>query len=372
MLDGLKVVVLSSEVSIDVISNTVFMQYTTLGKTGLVVSRLSFGAMTFGEGQLVPGITNNIDQSIADQMVGRVIDAGINLFDTADAYTNGQSEIILGKALANRRDEVIIATKAGFRAGNAITDTGSSYRHLMTAAEASLKRLNTDYIDLYQLHIPDPLTPLEETLRALDDLVRQGKVRYIGYSNFPAWKAAKMVGLQKHHNYTPFVAAQMYYSLLGRDLEHEIVPFVEDAGIGVLVWSPLAGGFLSGKYTRENPTPEEGRLNQFKLPPIDVEKGYDVVDVIQQIAQAHGASPAQVAIAWILTKPFISSVIIGANKMHQLEDNLKAADLSLSVSEIQQLDTVTASQPLYPAWMLPLGWDTQVKAALNFDQVSSN
>jgi aryl-alcohol dehydrogenase-like predicted oxidoreductase len=346
------------------------MQYTTLGKTGLVVSRLSFGAMTFGEGQLVPGVTNSIDQSIADRMVGRVMDAGINLFDTADAYTNGQSEIMLGKALANRRDEVIIATKSGFRSGNAITDAGSSYRHIMMAAEASLKRLNTDYIDLYQLHIPDPITPLEETLRALDDLVRQGKVRYIGYSNFPAWKAAKMVGIQKHHNYAQFIAAQMYYSLLGRDLEHEVVPFVEDTGIGVLVWSPLAGGFLSGKYTRENPTPEGARLNEFKLPPIDVEQGYDVVDVIKPIAQAHSASPAQVAIAWILTKPFISSVIVGANKMHQLEDNLKAVDLMLSTAEIHQLGTVTAPPSLYPGWMQALGWDAQVKAA--FDPDSKN
>lgn len=298
-------------------------------------------------------------------MVGRVRDAGINLFDTADAYTNGQSEIMLGKALEQCRDQVIIATKAGFRSGNAITDTGSSYRHIMAAAEASLKRLNTDYIDLYQLHIPDPITPLEETLRALDDLVRQGKVRYIGYSNFPAWKAAKMVGIQHHHNYARFVAAQMYYSLLGRDLEYEVVPFVEDAGIGVLVWSPLAGGFLSGKYTRENPTPEGARLNQFKLPTIDVEKGYDVVDVIKQMAQEHEASPAQVAIAWILTKPFISSVIVGANKMHQLEDNLKATDLTFSASEIDQLNTLTNLQPLYPGWMQVMGWDAKVKAALD-------
>jgi aryl-alcohol dehydrogenase-like predicted oxidoreductase len=348
------------------------MQYTTLGKTGLVVSRLSFGAMTFGEGQLVPGVRNDTDQIAADQMIGRVLDAGINLFDTADAYTNGQSEIILSKALTNRRNEVVIATKAGFRTGNAITDTGSSYRHLMSAAEASLKRLNTDYIDLYQLHIPDPITPLEETLRALEDLVRQGKVRYVGYSNFSAWKAAKMVGIQKQHNYSPFVAAQMYYSLIGRDLEYEVVPFVEDAGIGVLVWSPLAGGFLSGKYTRENPNPEGARLNEFKLPPIDVERGYDVVEVTRQIAQDHGASPAQVAIAWILTKPFISSVIVGANKMHQLEDNLRAADLTLSAAEIDQLNTLTAPQPLYPGWMQGLGWDAKIKSAIYGDADSSS
>ena len=340
------------------------MQYTTLGRTGLVVSRLSFGAMTFGIGQLVPGVTNNIDQEGADRMVNRALDAGINLFDTADVYTNGESEIILGKALANRRDEVIIATKVGFRLGNSITDTGLSYRHIIASAEGSLKRLGTDYIDLYQLHIPDPLAPLEETLRALEDLVRRGIVRYIGFSNFPAWKAAKMLGIQERYGYNRFVAAQMYYSLLGRDLEHEFVPFVQDAGVGILVWSPLAGGFLSGKYTRETPAPEDARRNKFQLPPIDVEKGYEVVDVLKQIAQNHGVTPAQVAIAWMLTKPFISSVIIGANKMSQLEDNLGAADLKLSPEEVDRLDTLTAPETMYPGWMQPLGWDAKVKAAL--------
>lgn len=340
------------------------MQYTTLGRTGLVVSRLSFGAMTFGIGQLVPGVTNNIDQEGADRMVNRALDAGINLFDTADVYTNGESEIILGKALANRRDEVIIATKVGFRLGNSITDTGLSYRHIIASAEGSLKRLGTDYIDLYQLHIPDPLAPLEETLRALEDLVRRGIVRYIGFSNFPAWKAAKMLGIQERYGYNRFVAAQMYYSLLGRDLEHEFVPFVQDAGVGILVWSPLAGGFLSGKYTRETPAPEDARRNKFQLPPIDVEKGYEVVDVLKQIAQNHGVTPAQVAIAWMLTKPFISSVIIGANKMSQLEDNLGAADLKLSPEEVDRFDTLTAPETMYPGWMQPLGWDAKVKAAL--------
>lgn len=341
------------------------MQYTTLGHTGLVVSRLAFGAMTFGEGQLVPGVMNNIDQAIADQMVNKALDAGINLFDTADAYTNGQSEIILGKALGDRRDEAVIATKVGFRTGKAITDTGLSYRHILSSAEASLKRLGTDYIDLYQIHIPDPLTPPEETLRALDDLVRRGLVRYVGFCNLPAWKAARYLGFQEQHNYARFVGAQMYYSLLGRDLEHEIVPFVEDTGIGILVWSPLAGGFLSGKYTRENPTPEGARLNEFKLPPIDVEQGYEVVDMLKQIAQNHGATPAQVAIAWILTKPFISSVIIGVNKIQHLDDNLGAAELKLSASEIDQLDALTNLQPLYPGWMQGMGWDAKVKTALD-------
>lgn len=341
------------------------MQYTTLGHTGLVVSRLAFGAMTFGQGELVPGVTNNIDQTVADQMVNRVLDAGINLFDTADAYTGGQSEIMLGKALANRRQDAIIATKVGFRTGNALTDTGLSYRHIIASAEASLKRLETDYIDLYQLHIPDPLTPIEETIHALDDLVRQGKVRYVGFSNFPAWKAALMLGIQKSKNYTQFVAAQMYYSLLGRDLEHEIVPFVEDTGIGILVWSPLASGFLSGKYTREAPVAEDSRRKNFQFPPVDVEKGYAVVEVLQEVAHNHNASPAQVAIAWILTKSFISSVIIGANKIHHLEDNLGAAKLKLSASEVEQLDTLTRPQPIYPVWMQSMGWDGKVKAALD-------
>lgn len=341
------------------------MQYTTLGHTGLVVSRLAFGAMTFGIGELVPGVTNNIDQTAADQMVNRALDVGINLFDTADAYTSGQSETMLGKALAQRRHEVVIATKVGFRTGQALTDTGLSYRHIIAATEGSLKRLGTDYIDLYQVHIPDPLTPLEETVRALDDLVRRGLVRYIGFSNFPAWKAARMLAIQEHHSYTRFVGAQMYYSLLGRDLEHEIVPFVEDAGIGILVWSPLAGGFLSGKYTRENPTPEGARLNKFQIPPIDVEKGYDVVDLLRQIAQSHSATPAQVALAWILTKPFISSIIIGANKMSHLEDNLGAVNFNLSRQEVEQLDSLTAPPALYPGWMQPLGWDTQLRQALD-------
>lgn len=341
------------------------MQYTTLGHTGLVVSRLAFGAMTFGTGQLVPGVTNSIDQTEADKMVGRVLDTGINLFDTADAYTGGQSEIILGKALGKRRQEVALATKVGFRNGEALTDTGLSYRHIIASAEGSLKRLGTDYIDLYQVHIPDPLTPPEETARALDDLVRRGLVRYIGFSNLPAWKAARMLSIQERNNYARFVGAQMYYSLLGRDLEHEVIPFIEDAGIGVLVWSPLAGGFLSGKYTRENPAPEGARLNQFKLPPIDIEKGYDVVDVLKQIGQNHGTSPAQVALAWMLTKPFISSVIIGANKMQQLEDNLGAAQLNLSAQEVEKLEALTAPQPLYPGWMQSMGWDAKVKAALD-------
>ena len=341
------------------------MQYTTLGNTGLIVSRLSFGAMTFGTGELIPGITNNIDQTLADKMVSRALDTGINLFDTADAYRRGESEIMLGKALGNRRHDVVISTKVGFRTGDAITDCGLSYRHIIASAEASLKRLGTDYIDLYQIHITDPITPPEETVRALDDLVRRGLVRYIGFSNLPAWKAAQMLGIQESNHYTRFVAAQMYYSLLGRDLEHEVVPFVKDAGIGILVWSPLASGFLSGKYSRDTPVPEDARRSKFQFPPIDLDKGYEVIDWLKRIGQQHQTTPAQLAIAWILTKPFISSVIIGASKMSHLDDNLKALDVKLSAQEIEQLDNLTAPAPLYPGWMQAMGWDAKVKDAIH-------
>jgi len=235
----------------------------------------------------------------------------------------------------------------------------------MASVEGSLKRLGTDYIDLYHIHIPDPLTPPEETLCAFDDLVRQGKVRYVGYCNLLAWKAARWIGIQEGYNYSRFISAQMYYSLVGRDLEHEVVPLVKDAGLGVMVWSPLAGGFLSGKYTRENPEPEGARLNTFSIPPIDREKGYDMVDLLKQIAQNHQATPAQVALAWTLTKPFISSIIVGANKISHLEDNLGAVELNLSRQEVEQLDELTAPPALYPGWMQPLGWDAQVKEALD-------
>ena len=340
------------------------MQYKTLGHSGLVVSRFAFGAMTFGTGTW-RGVTNNIDQTVAEQMVGRALDAGINLFDTADGYMGGQSEIILGKALAKRRHEVVIATIVGFRTGDAITDSGLSYRHIIASAERSLKRLGTDYIDLYQIHITDPLTPAEETLRGFDDLVQRGLVRYVGFSNLSAWKAAQMLGIQERNRYARFISAQMYYSLLGRDLEHEVVPFVENAGIGVLVWSPLAGGFLSGKYTREYPTPEGTRRSKYQFPPIDVEKGYDVVDVLKQIAQSYQATPAQVALAWILTKPFISSIIVGANKISHLEDNLGAVELNLSAQEVEKIEQLTAPDLLYPGWMNSMAWDEKVKAALN-------
>ena len=340
------------------------MQYTNFGNTGLVVSRLAFGAMTLGEGILIGELENNIDQKMADQMVGMCLDAGINFFDTADMYTTGQSEIMLGKALKSRRDDVIITTKCGFRSGDAITASGLSYRYILQAVEASLKRLDTDYIDLFLVHIPDPFTPLEETARALDDVVAKGWVRYVGCSNYPAWKAQKMLAVQDREGWARWIGAQMYYSLLGRDLENDVVPFLEDNGLGLMVWSPLASGFLSGKYTRENPVPPDARRAKFDFPPIDVEKGYAVVAKLKELGQKYEASAAQMALAWLLTRPFVSSVIIGATNIHQLEDNLGAARINMSTEDAQALDDITAPPVPYPAWMQPMGWDEKVKEAL--------
>src|SRR5690348_10456547 len=287
------------------------MQYARLGDTGLIVSRLAFGAMTFGTSQGIFATVSKVGgQDQADQMIGKTLDAGINFFNTADVYTEGQSEQMLGKALGAKRKDVVIATKAGFRSSPALIDQGLSRRHILARAESSLRRLNTDYIDVYLFHRMDLTTPIEESLEAMDTLVKQGKVRYAGFSNWPAWFACKGVEMQKRNGWARFRAAEMYYSLVGRDLEHEIVPFAQDAGIGIMVWSPLAAGFLTGKYARENPKGDGGRLTGFDMLPYDREKGHAVVDRLRGIASAHGASPAQVALAWILSKPFITSVLV--------------------------------------------------------------
>jgi aryl-alcohol dehydrogenase-like predicted oxidoreductase len=340
------------------------MQYTTLGKTGLVVSRLTFGAMTFGTG-VTRGFNHTVDQEQANTMVSQAIEAGINFFDTANVYAAGLSEEYLGHALGSRRKDVIVATKLGVRMSNVLTDVGLSYHNVIAAAEASLKRLGTDYIDLLQLHIPDRLTPFEETARALDHLVQRGLVRYVGYSNFSGWQAASFLAIQQQHDYVPFVSAQMYYSLLGRDIEYEVVPFLQHAGLGLLVWSPLAGGFLSGKYTSENPNGNGGRLASIDFLSIDRETGYTVVDKLREIAAAHReATPAQVALAWLLAKPYVTSVIIGASKLEQFADNVAATDLTLTQEEGEALDALTTSRPLYPYSMLARSGDSLVQRAL--------
>jgi len=341
------------------------MEYAYLGNSGLLVSRFAFGTMTFGQGALVGELVNDIDQRQADRMVARAIDAGINFFDTADMYTSGQSEEILGKAVRGRRNDVVIATKCGFRSGPAVTSSGLSRRYILQAAESSLKRLGTDYVDLYLLHIPDPFTPLEETVRAMDDLVRKGAVRYVGYCNYPAWQAQQLLDLQIAGGLAEMITAQMYYSLLGRDIETEVVPFLHANGLGLMAWSPLASGFLSGKYTRKSPVPKDGRRARFDFPPIDLERGYAVVDRLKKAAQAAGCTVAQAALAWVRSKYFVSTVIIGATTTAQLEDNLGGADLVLDDADLDALDELTAPAATYPGWMQPMGRDAMVTEALS-------
>ena len=346
------------------------MQYTRLGETGLLVSRISFGAMTFGVSQGIFASVSKVEEKLAHEMIARTLDSGINYFNTADGYTGGQSEQILGRALGNRRKDVVIATKVGFRSGEAVLHQGLSRQHIIASAEGSLRRLGTDYNDVYLVHRLDPLTPVEETLDALNDLVRQGKVRYLGFSNWPAWRAAEAVGLQREHGWARFRAAELYYSLVGRDVEHELAPFCQSAGIGIMVWSPLAGGFLTGKYTRDNPQGDGGRLTGFDFLPYDREHGYKVVDQLRAISSARNASPAQVALAWLLAKPHVATILIGANKMAQLEDNLAAADLRLTGDELANLDTLTTPASIYPNWFNARTVDTVASKALSGEKTA--
>src|SRR6201988_1096858 len=331
------------------------MQYATLGNTGLLVSRLCFGTMTFGDGRgLIKGI-GAVGQAEADELVKTSIDGGINFFDTADIYTEGESEKILGQSLKNlniARKDVVIATKVYGRVGPGRNDIGASRGHIMDGVEASLRRLQSDHIDLYQIHGNDSVTPLEETIRALDSLVQQGKVRYIGCSNWQAWKIAKALGVSELRNLARFDTLQAYYSIAGRDLEREIVPLLDSEKVGLLVWSPLAGGLLSGKFSRTNQKPADSRRTDFDFPVVDKERTWKILDVMAPIAKAHGCSPARVSLAWLLAKPVVTSVIIGAKRLDQLQDNLAAVDITLTQGELGRLDEVSALPPEYPGWML--------------------
>jgi aryl-alcohol dehydrogenase-like predicted oxidoreductase len=343
------------------------VQYTTLGKTGLVVSRFTLGTGNFGKGVQRGGAGHMVDQQQADVIVAASIEAGINFFDTANVYGTGFSEEILGRALGAQRKEVILATKIGRRTGNALIDAGLSYRNVIAAVEASLKRLGTDYIDLLYLHIPDPLTPYEETARGLDHLVQRGLVRYIGFSNFTSWQAASFLAIQQQQRYAMFVAGQMQYSLLERGIEYEVVPFLQHAGLGLLAYSPLAGGFLTGKYTQENPTGtvagREGRLS-FSVQSSNREAANAVVEKLREIAARREATPSQIALAWILAKPYVTSVILGAGTPEQFSDNVKAADVSLSPEEIEALDSLTTLKEIYPYPLPGGGRDRTVEQAL--------
>ena len=332
------------------------MQYKTLGDTGLLVSQLCFGCMTFHGGTGMFKAIGTVDQAGADTLVQASIAAGINFFDTADVYSEGESEKTLGQSLKNlniARKDVVIATKVYGRVGPGRNDIGASRGHIMDSIDGSLRRLQTDHIDLYQIHGNDTVTPLDETLRALDDLVTSGKVRYIGISNWQAWKIAKALTISHFRNLARFDTLQAYYSIAGRDLERDIVPLLEAEKTGLLVWSPLAGGLLSGKFSRENQKPADSRRSNFDFPLVDKERTWRILDVIAPIAKAHNCSAARISLAWLLAKPVVTSIIIGAKRLDQLEDNIAATELQLTPDELKQLDDVSALPPEYPGWMLP-------------------
>ena len=333
------------------------MKYKTLGDSGLLVSTLCLGTMTFNGGEGFWKAIGTVDQAGADEIIKASIEAGINFFDTADVYSEGESEKTLGQSLKNlniARKDVVLATKVYGRVGPGRNDVGASRGHIMDAVEASLRRLQTDHIDLYQIHANDSITPVEETLRALDTLVTHGKVRYIGCSNWQAWKIAKALGISEFKNLARFDTLQAYYSIAGRDLERELVPFLESEKTGLLVWSPLAGGLLSGKFSRENQKPAGSRRSEFDFPIVDKERTWKILEAMAPIAKARDCSPARISLAWLLTKPVVTSVIIGVKRLDQLQDNLAAMEIELTEGEIQLLDEVSALPPEYPGWMIPL------------------
>ena len=327
------------------------MQYRTLGRSGLKVSVLTLGTMTFG-GTGPFAKVGSTDLAGARRQIDLCLDAGVNLIDTADIYSTGLSEEIVGEALQGKREDVLVATKARFPMSKNPNDAGSSRHHLIRACEASLKRLRTDYIDLYQLHQRDGVTPLEETMEALDYLVRAGKVRYIGISNFSAWHLMKAMGIVERHHLARPISQQIHYTLQAREAEYELIPASLDQGLGVMVWSPLAGGLLSGKHRRGQATPEGTRqLAEWTEPPIrDTDALYDIVEALVTVAEARGVSAAQVALAWLLTRPAVSTVVVGARTDAQLIDNLKSADLVLTPEEIATLEAVSRPPLLYPYW----------------------
>jgi len=346
------------------------MKYRALADTGVYVSELCLGAMTFGgKGQIWETI-GGMDQGQVDAMVGRALDAGINFIDTANVYSTGESETLTGKAIKGRRHEIVLATKVRGRMGTGPNDVGLSRLHIMQSVEASLKRLDTDYIDLYQIHRPDPVTNIEDTLRALDDLVRQGKVRYIGCSNLWAWQVMQALGTSDAMGLERFKCTQSYYSLAGREIERDLIPLIEDQGLGLLPWSPLAGGFLSGKFTRESEG--EGRRASFDFPPVDKEKGYDIVDVLKKVADERGATVAQVALAWVLANDAVTSVIIGARNLKQLDDNIGAVEVELTDEDLDALDEVSKLPLAYPGWMDALGSDRHPGETRRLERATSS
>lgn len=329
------------------------MKYNILGNTGLIVSELCFGTMTFGAKGRFKAI-GGVDQKSADDLMKQVVDAGVNFIDTANVYSEGLSEEITGKAIQNAgisRESLILATKVRGGMGEGPNQKGLTRKHILDQVDASLKRLNTDYIDLYQIHSNDPITPIDETLRALDDLVRSGKVRYIGASNVAAWQLMKALDYSKYNNAARFASLQAYYTIAGRDLEREIIPLLQEEKVGLMVWSPLAGGLLSGKYDRKD-TKTGGRRDDFDFPPINKERAFDIIDALGPMAEKKGASVAQLSIAWLLQQKTVTSVIIGAKNKEQLADNLKSTEVQFTEDELKNLDEISQLPKEYPGWML--------------------
>ena len=327
------------------------MRYRLLGRTGVYVSELCFGAMTFGGKGFWQAI-GRTPQDDASRLVGLALESGINFFDTADVYSEGESERILGQALGARRKDVIVATKVRGRVGPGPNEVGLSRAHILASIDASLQRLGTDWIDLYQIHGFDPVTPLDETMRALDDIVRHGKARYVGCSNLAAWQIAKANGLAAAARGERFESLQAYYTIAGRDLEREIVPLLGDQQMGLMVWSPLAGGLLSGKYDRSGKGPDDARRTRFDFPPVDRERAFACIDAMRKIGDARGISVARVALAWLLSRPHVTTIIVGARDESQLRDNLAVTDVRLEPGELAELDRVSALAPEYPGWMI--------------------
>ena len=332
------------------------MRYKKLGNTGLFVSELCLGTMTFGGEEGMWGKIGQLRQAEAEQLVGSARDAGINFIDTANVYSEGRSEEITGQALKNLRiprENVVVATKVFGETGTAgVNSRGSSRYHILSSVKESLRRLQLDHIDLYQLHGFDPATPVEETLYALDTLVRQGHVRYIGISNWAAWQIARALGIAERLGLARFASLQAYYTIAGRDLERELVPMMQSEGLGLMVWSPLAGGLLSGKYTRDGQGEAGGRRLEFDFPPVNKDRAFDCVDAMREVAAAKGATVAQVALAWLLHQQAVTSVIIGAKRADQLADNIAATQIQLSEEDLRKLDAVSALPREYPGWML--------------------
>ena len=332
------------------------MRYRKFGRTGLFVSELCLGTMTFGGGEGIWSQIGTLKQAEAEGLIGRALDAGINFIDTADVYSDGRSEVITGQALINLRvprENVVVATKVFGETGTrAVNSRGMSRLHIMQGVKASLKRLQLDHIDLYQIHGFDPATPIEEAVRALDNLVQQGHVRYVGVSNWAAWQVMKALGIAERLGLARFESLQAYYTIAGRDLERELLPMLRSEGVGLLVWSPLAGGLLSGKFGRDVKAEAGSRRVAFDFPPVNLERAYGCIDAMRGAAQARGVSVAQIAIAWLLHQPAVTSVIIGAKRVEQLLDNIAATTIKLSDEELGMLEKVSALPAEYPGWML--------------------